>query len=127
MVVETGEYKPGSIAACEMVATKIHSNGRGPCPRSQHSSEVFKNYFVVFGGRNDAVFGKTMKTVALNDLHLMDMNTNDWMTVAIFAEELPDSRWGHTLSASNEKLLLLGGMNLNTYCESVVFDIVIGK
>jgi len=55
----------------------------------------------------------------------MDMHTNDWMTVAIFAEELPDSRWGHTLSASNEKLLLLGGMNLNTYCESVVFDIVI--
>ena len=55
----------------------------------------------------------------------MDIQTHDWMTICIFAEELPDSRWGHSLCASDEKLLLLGGMNLNTYCESVVFDIVI--
>ena len=66
-----------------------------------------------------------MNTVALNDLHLMDIQTNDWLTVAIFAEEMPDSRWGHSLCASDDKLLLLGGMNLNTYCESVVFDIQI--
>jgi N-acetylneuraminic acid mutarotase len=126
MQVETGEYKPGSVAACEMVARKVSSNGKGPCARSLHSSQVFKNYFVVFGGRNDDIFGKNMNTVALNDLHMMDMQTNDWMTVAMFAtEELPDSRWGHSLCASNDQLLLLGGMNLNTYCESVVFDIII--
>jgi hypothetical protein len=80
---------------------------------------------VIFGGRNDDIFGKTMNTVALNDLHLMDMQTNNWLTVAIFAEEMPDSRWGHSLIASDEQLLLLGGMNLNTYCESAVFSIVI--
>ena len=38
METETGEYKNGSVAACEMVAEKIISHGRGPCARSQHAS-----------------------------------------------------------------------------------------
>jgi len=68
-----------------------------------------------------------MSTVALNDLHVMDVRNRTWASVAMFAEEVPDSRWGHSLVASREKLLLFGGMNLNAYCESVVFELILNE
>ena len=65
--------------------------------------------------------------MALNDLHVLDIKTSTWMTVALFAEEIPESRWGHRLVASDKKLLLFGGMNLEHYCESAIFEIIFGK
>lgn len=36
---------------------------------------------------------------------------------------MPCSRWGHQLVANENKIVLFGGMNLSTYCESVLYEI----
>ena len=41
--------------------------------------------------------------------------------------DIPGSRWGHKLVANENKIMLFGGMNLSSYCESVLYDIHIGK
>ena len=107
-----GEYKPAAVAIVDLVGEKVQTKGKGPSARSKHSAEVFKNYFIVHGGRNDMQYNEGMKNVALNDLHLLDLSTMSWATVAIFSEDIPESRWGHRLVANNHKLLLFGGMNL---------------
>ena len=104
-------------------AEEVHPHGIGPMPRSQHSAAFFDQYLVIFGGRNDLTF-KEIQNVALNDLHLYHVITNTWTAIAMFGE-FPSSRWGAKLAASENKLLLFGGMNLNNYCESVLFDIKI--
>ena len=48
-----GEYKSSAAGQIEMLARPVSTSGRGPCQRYKHSAEVFKNYFVVYGGRND--------------------------------------------------------------------------
>jgi hypothetical protein len=122
-----GEYKPGAIASVNMIGEKVETVGAGPSPRFKHSASVFRNYLIIHGGRNDAQYNETLRTVALNDLHLLDIKTNTWNTVAIFTDEIPEQRWGHSMVASRHKLMIFGGMNLNQYCESSVFEIVIGK
>ena len=81
---------------------------------------MFRNYLVIFGGRNDHT-----EISAYNDLHMLNLQTNNWMTVALFGEELPRSRFGHSLAATSDKLVLFGGMNIKSYCESMVFEIKI--
>ena len=41
------------------------------------------------------MYGEEMKSVALNDLHLLNVKTKVWVTVAIFSDFIPESRWGH--------------------------------
>ena len=83
---------------------------------------MFNKYFVVFGGRNNKLYSQDMKTVALNDLHLFDFHKEVWVTVAMFGDYMPDSRWSPTLVSSSDKLILLGGMNLTNYCNNAVFE-----
>jgi len=64
-----------------------------------------------------------MKNTALNDLHLFDFSKQVWVTVAMFGDYKPDSRWSPTLVSSSDKLILFGGMNLSYYCNNSVFDI----
>ena len=86
---------------------------------------LFKNKLVLFGGRNDAIF-PSIRNVALNDLHIYDIQANRWLPVVIYGD-MPSSRWGHKLVANQDKIMLFGGMNLNSYCESVLWDFHIGK
>ena len=68
-----------------------------------------------------------IKNVALNDMHVYDVLNNTWCALAIYGD-LPRSRWGHKLATNSEdKIMLFGGMNLNSYCESVIYEITIGK
>ena len=64
--------------------------------------------------------------MALNDLHVYDVAKNKWCAVAIYGDR-PESRWGHRLVANADKIVLFGGMNLNAYCESVFYDVHLGK
>jgi hypothetical protein len=64
-----------------------------------------------------------LKAIALNDLHLFDINKKTWMTIAMFGEQMPESRWGHSMTTVNNKLLIFGGMNLRCYCESVIWEL----
>ena len=63
-----------------------------------------------------------MKNVALNDLHIYDITANRWSALAIYGD-IPMSRFGCCLVAKKEKIVLFGGMNLNAYCESALYDI----
>jgi len=105
-----------------MTAKKVVGHGKGPLPRFKHTAEIFNNYFIVFGGRNDKMYCDEMKTVSLNDLHLLDLKSSTWVTVAMFGEILPQSRWGCSLVASTDKLLLFGGMNLEHICSSSIYE-----
>ena len=80
---------------------------------------------MVCGGRNDAIF-TAIKNVALNDLHILDIASNRWLSIAMYGD-IPGSRWGHRLVANENKIMLFGGMSLDQYCESVLYDIHIGK
>ena len=120
-----GDYKTLGSAEVSFLAEKLNPEGRGPIARSQHAATFFKNQLVIFGGRNDEVF-PTIKNVALNDLHIYDVAKNRWATIAIYGD-MPESRWGHRLVANENKIMLFGGMNLSSYCESVIFDIHLGK
>jgi hypothetical protein len=73
--------------------------------------------------------------VALNDLHLLDLRSLQWVTLALFCQEgqIPLSRWGHRLVArengcgqgAGDSLFLFGGCNLKSYCEgSSIFEFV---
>ena len=80
---------------------------------------------MIYAGRHDGIF-PMIKNVALNDLHIYDCKLNRWAAVAMYGD-IPGSRWGHRIVANDNKIVLFGGMNLSTYCESVLYDIHIGK
>ena len=107
------EYKPAAVAAVDMVGKEVTTHGKSPSGRFLHSSALFGGYFVVHGGRNDTLYRESLKTVALNDLHLLCLKSKTWTTVAIFTDEFPESRWGHQLVSNNDRLMLFGGMNLH--------------
>ena len=118
-----GEFKSkfNSRPEVKLIARRVRPEGRGPIARAQHSATFFKNQLVIFGGRNDAVF-PSIKNVALNDLHIYDVALNRWSALALYGDIL-GSRWGHRLVANQDKIMLFGGMNLTSYCESVLYDI----
>lgn len=53
---------------------EIEAEGEIPFERSGHSSDVCKDYLVIFGGIWDV-------TKELNDLHLYSFNRNTWTTI----------------------------------------------
>jgi N-acetylneuraminic acid mutarotase len=54
--------------------TEINPNGFVPMERSGHSSDVFDNYMIIFGGIYEI-------TKELNDFYLYDFKTNKWATL----------------------------------------------
>jgi hypothetical protein len=65
--------------------------------------------------------------VALKDLHLLNLSDYSWTPVAMYGD-LPSSRWGHKICAAehgSNKLLLFGGMDLQSYASSVTHEIII--
>ena len=53
---------------------EIEAEGEVPFERSGHSSDIYEDYLVIFGGIWDV-------TKELNDLHLYSFSRNMWMTV----------------------------------------------
>ncbi len=53
---------------------EIEADGEIPFERSGHSSDIYEDYLVIFGGIWDV-------TKELNDLHLYSFNENKWITV----------------------------------------------
>jgi len=53
---------------------EIEADGEHPFERSGHSSDVYDDFLVIFGGIWDV-------TKELNDLHLYSFNENRWITV----------------------------------------------
>ena len=120
-----GEYKGNIKPDIRLIAKKMEAIGRGPIARSQHAATIFKNQLIISGGRTDAIY-TFIKNVALNDLHIYDIQKNTWCAIALYGD-IPNSRWGHKLCANENKVMLFGGMNLNSYNDSEVYEIFIGK
>lgn len=60
------------------------SGGKAPSPRFGHSACMLGGrYLAIFGGRNDKLFAQ-VGNVALNDMHLLDLRSLQWVTVALF-------------------------------------------
>jgi hypothetical protein len=89
-------------------------------------------YLAIFGGRNDKMF-HVVGNVALNDLHLFDLQALQWVTVALYCQDgaMPLSRWGHSMVTadyssglgSGSSMMLFGGVNLKSFCEgSALFE-----
>ena len=97
--------------------------GTPPKPRSQHSATIKGRYLVVFGGRSNEIYREEMKNVAFNDWHLLDLETREWCEIALFGEEMVESRWGHSMVTVGEKVVIFGGMNMKRYCEAVIHEV----
>ena len=120
-----GEYKGNNKPEVKFLAKRLAPEGRGPIARAQHSATFFRNQLIIYGGRNEAIF-PIIRNVALNDLHIYDIKSNRWAAIAMYGD-IPGSRWGHRIVANDTKIMLFGGMNLSSYCESVLYDIHVGK
>ena len=77
-----------------------------PCARTQHTSCVYKNQLVVFGGGKAGSLPVTDQQV-----HLYDPINNSWSTPNIKGQP-PSNRHGHLMINFNDKYVYLhGGMN----------------
>eukprot|EP00347_Sterkiella_histriomuscorum_P014797 403359488 len=82
------------------------------------------HYLIIYGGRNDNIFKQT-QNVALNDLCMFSINTQEWITVANYGQ-LPVSRWGASIIQSDEqngKIIMFGGINLKSYCKARIYQL----
>ena len=103
--------------------------GRPPCPRISHGATVLRDWnkhylLVIYGGRNDSIYRKT-QNVALNDICIYNVNTNEWTALAMYGQ-MPCSRWSHIFlnnrSHNPDGFFVFGGVNLNNYCKSRIFQ-----
>ena len=94
---EAAHYKKGVETKICFEIKKLEPAGKPPVPRYGHAACFIKNYLVIHGGRNDEIYS-SLRNVALNDLHLYDVNLNQWLAVAIYSY-VPISRWGHRMCA----------------------------
>ena len=72
---ESANYKKGQEPKVCFEIHKLSPTGKPPIPRYSHAACFIKNYLVIHGGRNDEIY-TSLGNVALNDLHLYDVNRN---------------------------------------------------
>ena len=106
---------------CKVKALTDYS-GKAPLPRSHHSALLISQdrYLLIYGGRNDDLFGKIpgAKTdMCLNDIILFNIRIRQWETLEQFGFN-PEARWSAGLAYDpvEEKLLLFGGSNAKGFC-----------
>ena len=74
--------------------------GNPPSPRRDHSSLIFDNFMVIFGGKSDLEY--------FNDLYFLNLNTNEWFDILTFGNK-PSPRKGHIALIYNSSLFVIGG------------------
>ena len=103
---------------------KQDTKGKPPLPRYFHSMNYFErgNYLIVHGGRNDSLSDNS----ALNDTFLLNLENFEWIEATLFSD-MDDfkvlNRCGHQSIIFVDKLIILGGMNNNTFLGSNLFII----
>jgi hypothetical protein len=62
-----------------------YTRGRGPVARYAHQSCVISKgkYLLISGGRNNGLY-KTMGNIAFNDINLLNTQTFEWETMAMY-------------------------------------------
>ena len=100
------------------------TKGKPPIPRYFHTMNFYErgNYLIIHGGRNDTL----SDNCALNDTFLLNLENFEWMQVSLFSDlnnfVIP-GRYGHQSIVFIDKLIILGGMNNNSYLGCSLFII----
>lgn len=79
-----------------------------PPPMEEHSAVLYEHFLVIIGGKN-------AQGVTINDFILIDLHRFEVMTIETPDLGSPGKRAGHSLTydMQNEKLLIMGGDQLN--------------
>ncbi|CAK5274356.1 unnamed protein product [Mycena citricolor] len=88
-----------------------------PSPRHYHTTDLWQNYLVVFGGQTRSKGSKVSQT--LSDVQLFDLSTHSWLLpsrappIIAFPASLPviQPRYSHLSCVSGNHLLVFGGEN----------------
>lgn len=75
-------------------------NFEEPCPRESHSTVLYKNQLIVYGGMN----GKKR----LNDIWMLDLNTFTWIKINTIGTN-PLARSMHTATIVDNEMYIFGG------------------
>ena len=82
---------------------------------------------IIYGGRNDLIF-PVIGNVALNDICIFNISFKTWTSLAIYGMQ-PCSRWSMVMMPnrkhSPDGILIFGGVNLNNYCTSRLYNLSI--
>mmetsp|Transcript_6753 Transcript_6753/g.12768 ORF Transcript_6753/g.12768 Transcript_6753/m.12768 type:complete len:581 (-) Transcript_6753:87-1829(-) len=99
--------------------------GEGPCARNGHTATAMMdgNLVVVFGGQTE----KEGLSTSLNDVHLLDVETNEWIEAETYGASPPPMH-GHTATSVDNLLIVIGGQNgLEVSSAVYVLDIDTGE
>jgi N-acetylneuraminic acid mutarotase len=78
-----------------------------PSSRNCHSAILYNNYMIIFGGKEG-----DGKRKFVNDLHVLDLDTLNWVPGINFANEPPEPRMGHSADLyKNKYVIIYGGWN----------------
>ena len=98
--------------------------GKAPPPRYFHSMSYYEkgNLLIVHGGRNDL----SNESFALNDTYIFDLEFLEWHKVTLYSniegfKVMP--RCAHKSIVHNNRLIIFGGMNNQSYIGSCLFII----
>lgn len=85
--------------------------GEPPSPRISASIDFYPNlnFLILHGGRNDLIEHSFM-----NDFYVLDLETMHWIK-ALFVKDIPIERAEHKSLIFGNKLLILGGVNMNSF------------
>jgi hypothetical protein len=82
---------------------------------------------IIYGGRNDSIF-PVIGNVALNDVCIFNVNFKTWTSLVVYGMQ-PCSRWSLVMMPnrkhSPDGILVFGGVNLNNYCTSRIYNLSI--
>jgi N-acetylneuraminic acid mutarotase len=80
---------------------KIETKGTVPCKRQGHSSNLYNNFIIVFGG-------STLSP--LNDLYKYNLYDKEWSEISVIGVK-PSPRHSHQTCIIQDKLYLYGGFH----------------
>lgn len=96
---------------------EINYTGKAPSPRHSHTAVSVHPHIFIFGGRNDYIPSQSLK-----DLYLFNVENLNWDEVQVIGI-VPESRWGHCMVSYKNKILVLGGINGNSYMSSAIYKL----
>ncbi len=89
------------------------TEGKGPCPRYQHTMNYCEvlNALVVFGGRNDSMlkYWKGSTAAVLNDMYMLTLDVMTWVRVDTDPE--PERRAKHSADIVGDTIYIFGGVD----------------
>ncbi|KAG0288526.1 hypothetical protein BGZ96_007731 [Linnemannia gamsii] len=99
--------------------------GVPPTERYFHSANAYKNTIVIFGGMgpssSGSAEGQPQDLVVFDDIKILDLEHLQWRQVRIpSSPHAPKPRYAHLSSVSGNKLVIIGGQDINNqYIEEV--------